>query len=97
MIWPPLEPLNLPGEQGRIIDRQLEEVRAFRQAVDGGVKKSGKFFRPEDAINEALRRELVIRVYAAKYAAECKLDLGPLTLAIEALRGMLNDRRGHRS
>jgi hypothetical protein len=93
--WPLIQPLNLPGKAGAIIDRQMAEITEFRKLVDAG-KAVGKFFVRDEGINEALRRELVIRTEAITYALARKQDPQPFIAAAAAVRALLDERDGHR-
>lgn len=84
------------------LNRRIKALLEFRAAAAGPNPPSNKFFRPGDAINEALRRELLLRgdikrFYARAGAEAAAADVQANDEAAAVVRSLLTARGGHRS
>lgn len=96
MDWSKLDPIPGDGRGAAILNRHLKDLADFRERVDSG-KAVGQFYAAQDAIDEALRRELVIRSDIAVYLTQKKIDGSANAAALAAVRTLLDEREGHRS
>src|SRR5690349_9064659 len=98
MDWSKLEPLpeasGSLAEQNMVavLNRRIADLAKFRAAATSDTPPSNRFFSKEDAVNEALRRELMLRVDIARFQ-KLKAEEVPEVIAV---RKLLDERGGHR-
>lgn len=100
MEWSTINPLKTDGlnvrdhAQARILNRQIYDLKQYRAAAVGGIKPpfgAG----PGTAIDEALRRELILRHDIERFNAARKQSDPANATALEAVRALLTERGTH--
>ncbi|HVS73141.1 MAG TPA: hypothetical protein VHQ47_17935 [Phycisphaerae bacterium] len=97
MDWIPLAPITAPDKTAAILNRQIADLQKFRADALTANPKPGKFYQGAEAIDEALRRELILRIDIAQYRNAKNAPDPANDAAIVAVRKTLDDREGHRS
>jgi hypothetical protein len=96
MEWLPLPTIDPTDKTARNLAKQVTDLEAFRAEVTSPTPPAGHFYTGEEAINEALRRELILRLDIARYLTRKGRDAATETATAAQVRTILDDREGHR-
>jgi hypothetical protein len=96
MEWLPLPIIEPVDKTARNLAKQIADLETFRADATSSTPPTGRFYTGEDAINEALRRELILRIDIARYLRGNGKDIASDTAAVNQVRNILDDREGHR-
>jgi hypothetical protein len=96
MEWLPLPAIEPADKTARNLAKQITDLSTFRAQVASPKPPAGHFYTGEEAVNEALRRELVLRLDIVRYLAGKGLDPAAEKAAADQVRTILDDREGHR-
>jgi len=107
MDWLVLNEIPGKSKDSKVLQRQREELIAFRQKVEtpepekpnaNPTVPNFQFYGIDELENEALRRELIFRVDLVKHLQQVNMD--PMVAVekglLEQVRKLLDDRGGHR-
>jgi hypothetical protein len=97
MDWQPLPTIDFPDKTAANLRKQLADLEEFRAQVLSPKPPAAHFYAGDDAVNEALRRELVLRLDIADYLRRRGRDDSAEAAATAAVRKVLDEREGHRS
>ena len=91
----PLPSFQRPVDQNAadLLTRRIVDLRAFRAKVDAG-QAFGRFYTVADSVNEALRRELILRIDIVKFRKRFEPTADDPKIA--EVRKLLDDTGGHR-
>lgn len=96
MEWLPLPIIEPADRTARNLAKQIADLEAFRAEATSPTPPAGRFYSGDEAVNEALRRELVLRLDIVRYLASKERDAAAERAAAGQVRGILDDREGHR-
>jgi hypothetical protein len=97
MDWIPLVAIAATDKTAAILNRQITDLEKFRADAVSPSPKAGRFYTGEGAIDEALRRELILRIDIARYHNAKGAPDAANDAAILTVRKTLDEREGHRS
>jgi hypothetical protein len=97
MDWLPLPTIEPVDRTAKNLAQQVADLQTFRAEAVSDKPPVGRFYIGEEAVNEALRRELILRLDIARYLASKGRDPAPEKAASAQVRQILDDRDGHRS
>ena len=96
MDWMPLPEIIGTDKMAACLRRQILDLEKFRADTVSPAPPRGRFYVGEEAVNEALRRELILRIDIARYLSGRGTPPDEQDVTIAQVRKMLDDREGHR-
>ncbi|HVX84417.1 MAG TPA: hypothetical protein VH253_06340 [Phycisphaerae bacterium] len=97
MKWNVIGRIGAEDPEAVILNRQISDLDRFRADALSPRPPSNKFFRANDAVNEALRREYLLRRDIVSYLRRRQSPrLASEESAVKALDALLTERNGHR-
>jgi hypothetical protein len=98
MQWTVLDPLPFNHRLAVSFNRRIEALITFRAAADVKAAPGNRFYRPGEAVDEALRRELLLRTQIQAFLLAHNFDgAAANAAAAAAVRAELTNRGAHRS
>lgn len=96
MEWLPLPTIEPVDKTAKNLAQQVADLATFRAEVLSEKPPAGHFYVGEEAVNEALRRELLLRLDIVRYLSLKGRDFTGEQAAAEQVRATLDQREGHR-
>jgi hypothetical protein len=94
--WIELPTIEPNDKTAKNLAKQVADLETFRAEVTSPTPPAGHFYSGDEAINEALRRELILRMDIARYHQRKGENVTADTAAVAQVRKILDDREGHR-
>jgi hypothetical protein len=96
MEWLALPVISPSDKIARNLVQQILDLEKFRAQATSAKPPASTWYTGEEAVNEALRRELLLRLDIADYLAKKGGDAAAEKAAAGRVRKILDDREGHR-
>ena len=97
MDWLQLPTIDGGDKTAANLRKQVADLEAFRTAALSPTPPVGQFYAGEEAVNEALRREYLLRIDIERYLKSAGQDTSAISSTVAQVRQILDERGGHRT